>query len=71
MTTYIVRSYCFIECEVIAEDENEASEIFSANHPDFKATGNDIVRVLECEVSQSMGNEIYDSTGECLLLQDW
>ena len=71
MPKYIVRSYAFIECEVEAEDEHEASSVFDDNHPDFTATGNCEVTVLEARVSETMGNEIFDEEGNELLLQDW
>jgi hypothetical protein len=31
MPKYIVRTYAFIECEVEAEDEHEASSVFDNN----------------------------------------
>jgi predicted GNAT superfamily acetyltransferase len=71
MPKYIVRSYAFIECEVEAEDEYEASSVFDNNHPDFTVTGNCEITVLEARVSETMGNEIYDEEGNELLLQDW
>ena len=71
MPKYIVRTYAFIECEVEAEDEHEASSVFNDNYPDFTATSNRKVKVLEAEVSDAMGNEIFDEEGNELLLQDW